>query len=268
MKRYSLLALLSAGIPSALYAGAWTQPEGRIETINFITVYQASNYFDTTGKKRPQSPYHKQELSTYAEYGLYDDLTVGGQLAVARAYQASASESSSSWNLGDSEFFVRQRLWQNAYSVVSLQPYLLLPTPFTDRIPKIGSNRPAFGIRPAIGFNFEAFGKRHYTDIALSYVHRLGEAGDQLKLDITTGLNINDRWQILPQIFITKSLKSVKNATFTQSPSDNYDLTKIQLSTQYAITNDTRVQLGVFHHLKGKNTGNGHGFILGYVGVF
>lgn len=263
-----LFVIVCILFPFTALAGAWTQKENDWQVIATASLYEASHYFDSQGKKRRQTPYYKQELSGYTEYGMRDDITLGGQFTVARAWQASPINSDSNWNVGDSEFFLRKRLWQNDRSVISLQPSLLVPSPDGQSMPKVGSDHPAAGLRAAYGRNFTLLGRSHYADIELAYIHRWGAPSDQLKLEATAGLAISTRWQVIPQIFITHSTAKVKNSQFTQSPSDNYDLAKIQLSVQYAITPKHAVQLGAFRNAAGRNTGNGEGFLLGYVGAF
>jgi hypothetical protein len=260
------LACLSG---SPAHAGAWTQKKGDLQLITTTNIYTADRFFDTRGNTRKQLNFTKQEISAYAEYGLQDGLTIGGQLPFARAEQELATRSATSFNVGDSEMFLRKRLWQDNLNVVSLQPSIIFPSPDSKAtVPKIGSDHPSAGLRSSYGRNFEALGKWHYADIEAAYIYRFGQPSDQLKLDVTVGFNMTEKWQIIPQAFITRSTKRIKTATFTQSFADDYNLVKVQLSVQYSFTPASAVQLGAFGHIDGKNTGAGRGITASYVRSF
>ena len=251
------------------HAGAWTQKTGTTQIINTTTFYTASRYFDVQGKSRKQLPYHKQEVSTYAEYGLYEDVTLGGQFSFIRAYQENATAPNSTANLGDSEIFVRKRVWKGDLSVVSLQPGVVLPSPDSSRsIPKIGADRPSVGLRASYGRAFKTFGQWDYAELSGGYLHRIGKANDQISLDATVGINLNERWQLMPQAFLTKSRHQVGGRRFTESSADDYDLLKAQFSVQYTWQGVGAFQLGAFSHLYGKNTGEGKGLLARYIRTF
>jgi len=251
------------------YAGAWTQKENARQLITSATFYKAPRYFSALGTQLPQPDYHKQEFSVYGEYGLYDDVTLGAQLNLTRVYQDSKTSENSSWNLGDTELFARKRLWQGKRSVWSLQPSVTLPSPeHGHNGPNVGSAHGSAGLRASYGRNFNAFGNAHYADISIAYVYRLGRPANQVKLDATAGLKVSERWQVIPQLFVTKSTAPIQTTTFAQSTDDNYDLFKMQISVQYALDEKRAVQVGAFHHIAGRNTGAGSGIVFGYVRNF
>lgn len=263
LEKYTLYALLLA-LPSVAHAGAWTQKQGALQLIATANYYVAHDYYDVQGNKHPQVAFTKEEATLYGEYGLRDDITLGMQTSVARALQLNQS----SWDMDDTELFLRKRVWQNSDSVASIAPSVVLPSPFHNNGIPIGSDHPSAGLRASYGTNFKAFGRGHYADISGAYYYRFSTPHDQLKLDATVGLNITDRWQLIPQAFITQSTQKIQNAAFTQSSGDDYDASKLQLTVQYNISPATALQLGAFDTIAGKNTGAGVGSILGFVGNF
>lgn len=251
------------------YAGAWTQQENAKQFITTASISKAKAYFNTQGTKKSQLPYYKQELSHYAEYGLNDDLTLGGQLRFIRAYQETTTGQNTAANLGDIDIFARKRLWRNDISIISLQPSITFPSPDkAHNTPKIGADHPSYSLRSSYGHNFQLLGQWHYADVSGGYVYRSGKADDQLVLDTTLGFNITPHWQLSPQIFLTSSRHPIQNSRFTQSAADNYNLTKLQLSVQYSSQNYGGFQLGVFDSMQGKNTGQGKGVLLSYIRNF
>ncbi len=246
-------------------AGAWTMPKDQLHVISSVSATTASHYFDTSGKRQRQTNYYKSDASTYLEYGVYDNLTLGGQLTYAYAYQENVGDTSQS-NLGDTEIFGRTRLWSDDLSVVSTQASLMIPSPDAHTtMPKIGSDYVGTTLKASYGRNLSIFQRWHYADLAGAYVLRGGHASDQLKLEAAFGFNVDEHWQLLPQIFVTKNRKKIRAPNFTQSSADDYDATKLQFSIQYKFDNKTAVQLGAFGHVDGKNTGVGHGIMFSYI---
>lgn len=269
MRVSQLACLFALFAPALAHAGAWTQEAGAIQIIQSNTAYSTKHYFDTQGKERAQPLYQKAEASAYTEYGLYDGITIGGQLAFDAVRQDTAAGSFTGYNLADSEFFARQRLYKDDLQVVSIQPSITLPSPDSKTaFPKIGSDNVSASLRGAYGRNLNILGRWHYADIEAAYVRRMGDAADQWKLDATLGYKLSDRWQVKPQIFYTKSTQKIKAARFTQSSADNYDLVKAQFSVQYAFSKRNAVELGAFSHVSGKNTGGGNGMVLSWIGNF
>lgn len=256
-----LIMLLLCAFPSLAYAGAWTQEKGAAQLITTVGYSNAGDFYDKTGRSRSQATYQSLSLSTYGEYGLCNAVTIGGQLAASRASQTSKSNIA----LLDTNLFARFRLWRDEQSVVSLQPYVEIPSNWhTTNNPSLGSDDYSAGLRGAYGRNIELFGHKGYVDIAASYLYRGGDAGDQLKLDLTSEIALNAKWSVMPQVFITHARDGVGSSAFTQSTADDYNLATLQLSGLYKLTDASKIQVGASHAVDGKNTGKGYGVFVGY----
>lgn len=259
--------LYSAGmcmLPSLAFAGAWTQPQG--ETLMIITdaYYAANRFWNNNGKSQSQNTYHKLEFNPYFEYGLRDDITLGTNLSLQYLYQRPArSGSYYSYGIGDSEWFVRKRIWQQGGWVASLEPMVKLPSPAQRSLqPRLGSTHPDAGMGGNVGYGFKAFGQNHFADIDTQYRYRFGPSHNQVRISGSLGINLTPKWMVLPQTFITRRTKTSAVTGFTQSPSDDYNLTRAQLSAVYTLNEKVSFQLGGFADVAGKNAGVGRGVIL------
>lgn len=107
-----MAAVFAAAMPALAEAGAWTRAEGSLQVI-VTTAREVAPVGGWVGDVVTKDSSFSQ---VYIEYGLFDDLTVGGTLFVeVDAFDVTGSEAS----LG---VFARQRLWQsNAGDVVSVQ---------------------------------------------------------------------------------------------------------------------------------------------------
>ncbi len=251
------------------FAGAWTQKAGALQSITTIAIYKAAEFFDRNGRKNSQNSYYKQSASEYIEYGLRDDLTIGGQLNLIRAYQQVGAQERSSFNLGDSEFFVRKLLWQSNSKVLSLQPYIIAPSlDKHNEVPKIGSDNFSFGLKINYGVSGTLYGYGYYLDLAGGLLNRGGKPQDQWKSEATLGVDLNHNWQIISQAFLTTNRRGIMNNSFTQSAMDDYDATTIQLSAKYRLTKASHLQAGAYKTISGRNIGAGEGVLFSYLKTF
>ncbi len=253
----------AALLPTAAFGGAWTQDEGKGRAILTAGYYDASDFYNNSGTKTAQPNYHKYELNPYLEYGLYDGLTVGANLSLQRAQQnVPGARDQNSWGVGESEFFVRQRVWQQGGFVASVEPMVKLPPPDAGARPRLGSPTPDVGLGGSVGYSGQLFGLPQYADLGTQYRHRFGEQRDQFKMAATLGIGVAQDWVVMPQAFMTWRMAERSGATFTQSAADDYDLTRLQLSGVYSLSTETKLQAGAFADVDGKNAGVGRGVLL------
>lgn len=262
LNRFRVMALFCLAVyllSSPAYSGAWTQDTGKGLFVQNFSYYSTSRYFDNSGKKQHFSRYSKYELNPYLEYGLRDWLTVGANLFADRTSQNNVSN----WGISDSEFFARTRLWKENAFVFSAEPNIKLPSlDKRSEQPQIGNNNYDVGINFSGGYGFKTWGLDHFIDLAAGYNHRFGTPNDQLKFSATAGVSLTKNSMLLTQIFNTTRLDNLFNPAFTQSSSDDYNLTKLQISAMYKIDEKFSLQLGAFSHIAGDNVGSGTGTIF------
>ena len=262
--RTQLLCSIACLAPSLAYAGAWTQDQGKAQVILTGSYYNADQLWNNHGNKQSQPTYSKYELNPYLEYGLRDDLTIGTSLSLQRLHQdGNHSPGASSWGVGDSEFFLRKRLWKQDGFVASVEPMIKLPSPESSGLqPRIGSSDADAGLGLSGGYGFSAYGQNHFADVDTQYRHRFGGPNDQVKISGTLGVGITPSWMIMPQSFMTYRTGHDANAAFTQSSGDDYNLLRLQLSAVYKMSDDLSFQFGGFKDVDGKNAGVGNGALL------
>jgi hypothetical protein len=260
-----VLALAIICTAGNAHAGAWTQDQGKVLVIVTGSYYTTNEFFDNSGHKQSQPTYSKYELNPYAEYGLKDGITIGTNLFLDRARQAASPgvPDQTNWGLGDSEFFLRARLWQKDGFALAAEPMIKLPSPDSpSHMPQLGGSHPDAGLGLSGGYGFPAFGLNHFADVDTQYRYRFGAAKDQLRINATLGISVMPRLMIMPQAFVIYRTATPRQASFTESPADDYDQIKLQLSAVYQLSNGTSLQLGGFDNVAGKNTGGGGGALF------
>ena len=256
--------VIAIASPLFAHAAGWTQAEGDIQTITTARYYTTNEFFNNDGDRRNQPRYTKYEINPYIEYGLTDSLTLGfNAFADYVTQNPPALARDSNIMLSDVEVFGRFRIAQGADWVFSLQPLIKFPSLYEyDNAPRSGSEFWDAEISAQAGKNFTWWNRTHFTTFTAGYRHRFETPKDQFKLEWTTGLRLDDRWQITPQISYTGRVDSVSNPTFTQSGQDDYNLLKLQLGALYALSETVSVEAGGFLHSQGENTGSGGGVML------
>lgn len=241
------------------FAGAWTQDAGKGQLIVNGLYYTTDTLYNNQGNKNSQARYSKYELNPYLEYGLADGITVGSNLSLQRASQSGQSN----WGIGDSEFFLRARLWQRDGFVLSAEPMFKLPSPEDSReTPQLGGRHPDVGMGLSAGYGFSAWGQNHFADLDVGYRYRFADPKDQVKIAATVGLGVTSNWMVMPQAFATLRASKPDVVSFTQSSGDDYNLVKLQLSAVYKYSDTTSLQFGAFSHFDGRNVGAGEGVLL------
>ena len=258
-----LWLLVSLALPFSLHAAAWLQKTGELSLYNSTIYYSTDEYFDEAKQRRSQLRYSKYEQNLYAEYGWNRDLTIGVSASVD-AVQGDAGQASptigSNYGLSEPSLFARYRLWENENSVLSVQPWLKLPSLYAkDSLPRGGTDQTDMELRLLGGHSFQLDGLYHFINIEAAYRKRFGDPGDQLRFDLTAGFRPHENWLIMPQLFTTWRVSEPAAQRFIQNPINDYNLIKPQLSAVYRYSVDTSFQLGVFKHLYGQNTGAGGG---------
>lgn len=263
------------------HAGAWTQPKGSGLYIENYNYYYTSEFVNNNGKRQSQPTYQKFELNPYLEYGLTDSITLGANIFLQYIRQDSSQTftqqtgpftsvtttingTQNNVGIGDAEFFVRKRLWHNDKMVISAEPMVKLPAiySYTDN-PEVGNKNADIGMSLSGGYSFKAYGRHHFANIDTRYRHRFGDQKDQVRIEATLGLSVSRDWMIMPQLFVTRRTSSPDIAVgFNETPANDYNLTKVQLTTLYYMWDETAIQLGGFYHVDAKNSSLGGGVLV------
>lgn len=268
----SFLSIIPCLLIGNVYAGGWTQKAGSGIYIQSFSYSYATDFFSDSGKKTPLNGYYKKyEINPYIEYGVRDWLTIGSNIFLQSAVQndANTNITQTNYGIGDSEFFVRTRIWHNNNFSFALEPMVKFPSITSAAAqPQIGSKNFDAGFTFSSGYAFKAWRQNHFINLDTGYRKRFGIPNDQFKFAATAGFSLSPKWVVMPQFFVTSRLKNQPQSIFTQSSGDDYNLAKLQLSAIYKVTEKFYVQAGVFGNLAGQNAGDGKGMMFSIQKVF
>jgi hypothetical protein len=255
--RGMLGVMLAAAVGPA--QAAWTEKQGTGLMIPSYTYYRAARDRDAHGHGGDRKAYVKNEFRLYSVYGWTDAVTLGLDGAARRVRDHAEGAQGEDLDWSEVATFTRFRLHRWPRAVLSLQPLVFVPRKHdggADDL-KRDADKPEVELRLLFGRNFVLFGRDGFAEAEGGYRHRLGDAGDQVRLDGAAGLRVRPRVSVLAQSF---------NIVSTRRPRDDgppdYDLYKAQLSVVYDITARWAVQAGGFIEFAGRNTGLGRAGFL------
>ncbi len=198
------LALVALA-PAGAEAGAWTEPQGQGLVIETLWGWQGDGapWGDNPGVKQ-----NRADLQTYAEYGLNDQWTIFGQMAIER-YELSRPESSLYAGLDYSDLGLTAKLWSTGPWVFSGQATLFLPGAWNPASPaQAGNTGGAAEARALAGLNFNLGPAQGFLDLELGYRVRTAGPPDEWHADATLGLKPAPGVILMLQDFAVVSMPS------------------------------------------------------------
>ena len=261
----SYLALLSSLFllsPISAQAGAWLQEEDQGEINLNYSYFSSDESFDASGNKQNGNFFSKNELNPYFEYGVDEDLTIGGSLSFQSIATLSAVTDTDNLTFSYFDIFARTYLVENDDFVISIEPRAHVPVNSDAALNPEGDDIIP-ELKLAFGAPFQLFDQYSFIDIAGTYRLRdedtlNNELKDMIKLEGTIGLKLEKDIMLLGQVFHEQSLG---RKTADNTPG-NYDLTKLQASVAYDYWETVFIQLGAFSHVDGVNTSAGEGALF------
>jgi len=254
-----LAGLACLGLPMVpAYGGAWTLEEGSAQAITTLTYYEADGGASGRDLQTPGSDFKKWELSTYAEYGLTDSLTIGMQ----PRYQWLVQDGPGAFHgttdgFSDLDLFIRQRVWRDDSSVFSVQGMVKTPTGYdSGDMPALGNGQVDIEPRILFGSGFSLGTWPSFVDLELAYRFRTQSPADEVRFDATFGFRPLENWQLLLQSLNTIGMRN------ESSGGANYSVYKAQASVVRDLSDTVSLQLGGYIEYAGRNASLGEAGIV------
>jgi hypothetical protein len=232
---------------------AWTEKQGTGLVVPSYTYYRATRARDADRHHGSRKAYVKNEFRLYSVYGWTDSITLGLDGAARRVRDHAPGAEGEDLDWSEVATFARLRLHRWPRTVLSIQPLVYVPRKHGGVADlKRDADKPEFEFRALLGRSFVLAGRDGFADLEWGYRHRLGAAGDQIRIDATVGLRVRPRLSVLAQSFNIVSIRQPRE----NGPPD-YNLYKAQVSVVYDIAARWAVQVGGFTEFAGRNTGLG-----------
>ncbi len=259
-KAYSRCARLSLGAVGAIialighaFAGAWTEPAGQGQIIETLSGWMGDGA-PYGGQRATRES--RVEAQTYADYGLYDRLTLFGEISPER-YTLSAPGADRFIGLDYSGAGVRAKIWSNDAWVFSLEASAYVSSARdAGKSAQAGNTGGEGELRGLAGHNLEFWGAPAFVDAEFSYRLRTAGPPDEFHGDVTLGIKWPARWMGLVQVFNTVSNGAGAPGYLA------WQSHTTQLSIVYAFNDYWSVQVGGFATFVTVNTNTERGVLV------
>lgn len=234
MPRSLMLAIwLTCLAVNTVFAAAWTRPPGTSFTA------QSTKFYTTELTSDNELPFRKITATSYVEYGLFEAVTIGGELDYAM--RADGAEESLARG------FVRTRLWKGDNDVLSAEVSGAYPV-----MGSLTAETSARDVTPDLRLGLAygrglAWGAGAWAEAFVSFRKRFRSPADEIKLDLTLGYRPTDKIVMMAQAFGTLGLRN--EGAFGA----NYDALKLSASAGYRITEKRTLLLVVSQDVLGRN---------------
>lgn len=257
--RFALGAGLFAWLSGsgAAFAGAWTLPAGKGQLILTSLASFAAGAFGSGSAREPAPDHQKFEAQALLEYGVTDRFTAIAMPSLQEIAIATPTAARRR-GLGYSEFGGRYRVFEFGGWVASGQASVRIPgTNATSNPAALGYTDPEFDIRALIGTSFGLFGFPAFANIEAAHRVRGGRPPDELRADITFGVQASSRLLLLLQSY------NVISEGAGAPPFASYAYAKLQVSAVYALTPSLSLQAGAVTTYTGHNALQENALVFG-----
>jgi len=257
-KRCVALVFAAMSVPSAVWASAWTLPEGTGQWLATLDASTATQYWTNNGGLASTPRYNKVDADVLVEYGITDRLTFifnPGLQHIDIAPPVGADRT----GLDYTELGARYGFYQDPTWVFSGQATVRFPgTVETSNPAAIGYTDIESDLRLLVGHSYNIGGMASFFD--LEAAERLRTAGypSEFRFDATFGTYVDPQWLLLLESFNVVS-EGAGNVDYTGG---SYDYEKVQLSAVYALTKTWSLQGGGYVTYAGRNALEENGLIL------
>jgi protein XagA len=262
------LSLFSA---TYCFAGAWTQPEGKLYARAAFNYFSTDENFDKDGDRVdfPQNgDFYDANTTVYVEYGFTRQLTfIANATYKYLAYEDNAIKSES-WGVGDIDIAARYHVYGTQSSALAVQGLVKIPNAYdeTDDVP-LGNGQYDFEFRVLYGHSLYPL-VPGYCNFEVGYRFRRESPADEFRYLVEFGIDMTDHAYARTKL---DGILSVGNEShdydFNGNPSttNDFDLGKLDICFGYKISSTYGVEIACTPALYGKNTATGVTWTIAFV---
>lgn len=252
---FAFAALWGAG---AAQASPWPRPDDEILIVSRADYFESDLGELSVSGEPVEGRFQRIESNTYAEFGLTEDLTVGGKVFYGTSWLTRGADVETASGFTEIEGFAHYQVFKSGRHVGSVKMAAGLPASFKSGArPELQSNGVDVELAALYARELVLSPVRIYAAAEIGYRKRFSASADQARLVTTLGAEPSERWLILLD---TYSVKSVENE---RAGGADFDIVKIQPSLVWRATRRFHVQAGVTEEIAGRNIALGRTYFLG-----
>lgn len=243
-------------ISTSSSASPWARTDGE------ILIISRAEYFSTdltpANVGEPIGQFQRLESNNYFEYGLTESVTIGGKAIYGTTWLNNAAVSQSQSGFSELEGFGQYQILRSNKHAVSIRVAAATPVQLQS-----GARTSLMG--KGVDLDFSALYGRDllfkpvkiFTAAELGYRKNIGENADQIRTQITFGIEPHRRVLVLVEAFGTMSMQN------HQKDGADFDIVKLQPSLVIKATERWSIQAGLNREVAGRNLELGRTFFIG-----
>ncbi len=241
------------------HASPWARLDGE------ILVISGMNYFrsDLSSQDPNGGFFESIESDTYVEFGLTEDITIGG-----KAIYANSSLSNSAGNFSDSSFseieaYGQYQFLRTMKHAASVKLSAGKPAAFqSGALSEMGGGGADVELAALYGRNVMYEPIKIFVAAEAGFRKRFGENADIIRTQGTLGIEPGKRWVLLLETFAAVSMRN-------EGPAGaDYDIVKIKPSVLYRFNRRWAIQAGVTEEIADRNLARGRTYFFALWSAF
>ncbi|NPB07913.1 MAG: hypothetical protein GXN96_03170 [Aquificae bacterium] len=245
----ALVVLFTGGV---LFANPWGREEGELFISTQYYHYEATSYWDGSGKRRPIGcTFKKKEVALYGEYGLSAITT----LFIRIPYQRLECGNRSTDGLADLEMGLQRKIYRTGPGVLALRFTAIIPSGYSIKDdPRLGYGRVGAEATLLGGYGFN----RGWTEGGIGFRYYGGYPSEQVRSYWRVGLKPLDSVLLMNTLELHYGLANGTTKVVGQNITLQPDYKLLQNDLALSLkTGSFWIQIGYLKALWGRNTGDG-----------
>lgn len=225
-------------------------PAGQGQIISTTVTDSASKGFDEDWILNQDIDFSKFETQFFWEHGLNEKITFIASTTYQDVDFVSRTGAESVQGFGTSGLGGRYNFYKKDKTVAAVQfTYIIAGKGENIADADLGRGGNGIDMRFLAGRNFTVLSQNGFVDIQAAHIFRGGNAPGTYKADLTAGINITKRRQLLAQAFYNRTGERVIGNDRILAN----EAIKLQGSAVFKRSESTSVQFGVFQTIAGRN---------------
>ena len=253
----ALLLLAFAGSPAS--ASPWARLDGE------ILVISGMNYFrsDLSSQDPKGGFFESLENDTYLEFGLTEDITIGGKAVYGTSWLTNSAGAFSDSGFSEIEGYAQYQFLRTIKHAASVKLSAGKPAAFQSGARSdLESGGADLELAGLYGRNVMFEPVKIFVAGEAGFRKRFGENADLLRTQATIGVEPGKHWVLLLETFAAVSMRNESDG------GADYDIVKIKPSVVYRFNRRWAVQAGVTEEVVDRNLARGRTYFIGLWSAF
>ncbi len=253
----AIAAIPLYAVPIGADASPWPRTNGELFVITRADYFTA-NLSSGDETANIQDKFERLDTNTYIEYGLTDSITIGGKVVYGTSWISRPTGMQSAAGFSEAQIFGQVGVFQTPSHVGSLRASVVRPSRFSAGArAELASSAYDLELAALYGRNIITGSTKVFSAADVGFRKRLGDAADQIRANITIGVEPSARWLFLAEVHSEFSLKN------ESADGADFDVTRLQPSIVWRFHEHWSLQAGLSEEIVGRNIDLGRTFFLG-----